>query len=346
MKKISSLLCAVTILSVAPPAAAKDPPHPGVIAASVGEVVVLADPVTGGTKAFESGTVGWLYEGPAGALFAPDLLAGRTTVFDLRTGVVAEILDGVTMPHFGPLKADRYVVVAGDVLMVSYPERAVIGRMKAEINHPWQVLMISDSVLMALERGPDGEGPAVLTAVDLVSSQLVYRRALPGRVERLSLSRELGLVAVADAATSAVALVQPATLSPVAVLPIAGPATDVAFLDGRGMVAAVYPVEGSGGELRVWKLKPKKGALIVKKEWSVSFASVPIRVVASPGLDRVAVALAEGKIDVVELEKFTVVGTIELPGVPRDVVWCDPTRPGPLLPTWSSDEPPELRMDP
>ena len=54
---------------------------------------------------------------------------------------------------------DRYVVVAGDVLMVSYPDRAVLGTVEAEIDYPWQVVMISDSVLLVLERGPVGEGP-------------------------------------------------------------------------------------------------------------------------------------------------------------------------------------------
>ncbi len=326
--------------------AGKPPPPPGVIAISVGEVVILVDPQTGLSSAFDSGTVGWLFEGPGGALFAPDLLAGHTTVFDLRLGVIADRFDGVTMPHFGPRSPDRYVVVAGDVLLVSYPDRAVIGRVEAGIDFPWQVLMISDSVLMVLERGSDGTGPAVLTAVDLVNSQVVYRRSLPGRVERLALSRELGLVAIADAAAPAVALVEPATLKPVAVLPTAGPAADVVFLAGQMTLAAVSPVDVSGGELRVWQLKAKNGQLVVKKERSATLSDTPTRIAAFPGSDRVAIAFSGGTIDLIELEKLTVVHTIELPGTARDMVWCDPATPGPVLPTWSADEEPELRMDP
>jgi hypothetical protein len=339
--------CALVVILVAVPlASAKKDPPTGVIAASVGEEVVLANPATGTTSRFQCGTVGWLYEGPAGALFAPDLLAGRTTVFDLRAGTVAERMDGVTMPHFGPVQPDRYVVVAGDVLMVSYPERAVIGRIEAEIAYPWQVLMISDSVLMVLEKGPTGDGPVTLTALDLVSSQQVYRRPLSDGVERLALSRELGLLAVADADTSAVTLVEPATLTPVAVLATSGPAADLVFLDEQRALASVSAMEGSTGELRVWNLKAKKGALKVKKERSIALPARPLRVVASPAQDRIAVALAGGVIEVVELEKLTTVATIELPGVPRDVVWCDPLRPGPPTPEWSSEKEPELRMDP
>lgn len=348
MTRASTLLLTGLALSLGAPQlhAGKDPPPSGVIAASVGDVVVLADPKTGSASAFESGTVGWLYEGPGGVLFAPDLLTGKTTVLDLRIGAVSDRFDGVTVPHFGPSSPDRYVVVAGDVLEVSYPNRAVISRVKAEIDHPWQVLMISDSVLLVLEKGPAGLGPPVLTAVDMVNRQLVYRRPLPGRVERLALSREFGLLALADAARSEVALVEPATLQPVSVLTTAGPAADVIFLDERGIVAAVSPVADAGGELRVWLLKAKKGELTVKKERHLSLGDTPVRIAASPGQDLFAVTFAGGTIDLVTVDELSVVRTIELPGVPRDVVWCDPSRPGPMIPEWSDEKAPELRMDP
>ncbi len=331
---------------IAPWASAKDKPLPGVIAASVNDVVVLADPVTGRVKSFEAGTVGWLYEGPAGVLFAPDLIAGKTTVFNLRAVAVADRFDGVTVPHFGPKLPDRYVVVAGDVFTVSYPDRAVVATVEAEIDYPWQVIMISDSVLLVLEKGPVGEGPTYLTAVDMVSRQIVYRRKLADSVGRVGLSRELGLVVFADSASDAVRLVDPAALSPVLSLATVGPVNDAVFLDTSKTLAAVSSAGDGGGELRTWSLKAKKGELTVKNEHSVTFDSVPLRVAHSPAEDLIAVTLEGGRIDVLLVDGLERVQSFQLPGTPRDVIWCDPSRPGPMVPKWTSDSPPELRMDP
>jgi len=312
----------------------------------VGQVVFLADPASGWTGEIEAGTVGWLFPGPAGVLFAPDLVNGKTTIINLNVRAVSDRMDGITMPHFGPQLPDRYVVVADDVLVVSYPNRALMGRVEAEIKYPWQVLMISDSVLLVLERGPDGKGKPVLTAVDTVNRQVVYRRPLPDGVHRIALSRELGLLALINDSVSSVLLVEPATLSSVASLQTGGPANDAMFLDSHGGLAAVVGTEDGGGELMVWKLKSKKGELVVKKEQTLPLAALPKRIAVSPGEDRVAVAYDGPTIDVVDLEEMQIVHTIELPGTPRDMVWCDPSTPGPLLPHWSSDKPPELRMDP
>ena len=111
-------------------------------------------------------------------------------------------------------------------------------------------------------------------------------------------------------------------------------------------LAAVSPTGDGGGELRLWNLKAKKGELDVKKEQSVVFDGVPLRIAHSPAEDLVAVTFDGGRIDVLSLESLEVVRSFELPGTPRDVVWCDPSRPGPMAPEWSSDSPPELRMDP
>ena len=342
-KRFAAALAA--LLLVAPFVLAKDPPPPpGLLAASVGDSVVLADPGTGQTVAFDTGPVGWLFEAPGGALFAPDLVNGRTTMLDLKARSTAGRFDGVTMPHFAPA-GDRYAVVADEVLLVSYPERAVMTRMEAGIRHPWQVEMVSDTVLLALERGPDGAGTAVLHAVDLVTQQVVYRRELAGDVRRFALSRALGLLAFADASTGTVELVAPATLATVGSVQLGGTARDVAFLDRYGGLAAVAVVGGSGGELKLWKLKLLDGGLKVKKERALALPGALVRLAVAPGDVRLAVALEPGSIAVVDVEGLVAATTIELPGPPRDLVWCDPTRPGPVLPDWSDDDPQELRLD-
>jgi|APFre7841882724_1041349.scaffolds.fasta_scaffold01336_10 hypothetical protein len=344
-RRVAAIACAGLLLGSTAPA--KDPPPPpGALAASVGDTVVLIDPASERVAAFETGPVGWLFEAPGGALFAPDLVNGRTTVIDLRTGQVADRFDGVTMPHFAPT-GDRYVVVADDVLLVSYPERAILSRMAARIRYPWQVEMVSDTVLLVLERGPDGNGVATLHAVDLATRQVVFRRELAGDVRRFALSRALGLLAFADASSGTVELVLPATLTPVGSLEMGGGIRDVAFLDSQGELAAVAAAaDGTSGELKVWKLKPTEGGLKVKKERALPLPGTPVRLAVAPGERQLAVALEPGSILVVDVDELVVARTLELASPPRDLVWCDPARPGPVLPDWSDDDPPELRLGP
>jgi len=326
---------------------AKDPlPPPGVLVASVGDTVVLVDPASERMASFETGPVGWLFEAPGGALFAPDLVNGRTTVLDLRLGQVADRFEGVTMPHFAPA-GDRYAAVADEVLVVSYPERAVLTRMDAGIRYPWQVEMVSDTVLLALERGPDGAGPAVLHAVDLDTRQIVFRRQLAGDVRRFALSRALGLLAFANASSGTIELVAPATLTPVGSVQIGGGVRDIAFLDLQGGLAAVAAAaDGSGGELKLWKLKVADGGLKVKKERALALPGRPTRLAVAPGELQLAVALEPGSVVVVDVKELATLGTHELAGPARDLVWCDPARPGPLLPDWSDDDVPALKLGP
>jgi hypothetical protein len=313
----------------------KPPPPPGVIATSVGEFVVLADPEGRWSKQFETGTVGWLYPAPAGV--------GRTTVLDLHGPVVTGQLDGVTMPHFGP-EPDRYVVVLGEVLTLSYPDRAIVNRFDAGIDHPWQVIVISNTAVLVLDRRPDGEDGSVLVAADPSSDQVVYRRPLPGDVRRMALSFELGLLAFADASSSRVRLVEPVGLATVAEFEMSAPVVDVAFLnDGQSLVAVAGAPDGKG-VLHLWRLKRKKTELKLTREAVVELGATPVRMAAWPAGPRVAVGLESARIEVVDLKSKNahVVHSVELPGVPRDLVWCDPNRPGPSLPDWSDDDPPEF----
>jgi len=165
----------------------KKPPPVGILAASAGESVVLADPLNRWSKSFDIGTVGWLFQAPGGVLFAPDLVRGKTTVLDLRGRRIVDHIEGVTMPHFGP-SPDRYFVAAGDILVVSYPDRAIISRIAAEIGHPRQVIPASDTVVLVLEWSPDGSPKSILSAIDLPSRQVVFRRPLAGDVRSCSLS--------------------------------------------------------------------------------------------------------------------------------------------------------------
>lgn len=345
-RRVAPVGCAVLLLASFAVAKDPPPPPPGVLAASVGDTVVLVDPAGERMAAFETGPVGWLFEAPNGTLFAPDLVNGRTTVLDLKVGQVADRFEGVTMPHFAP-SGDRYAAVADEVLLVSYPERAVLTRMEAGIRYPWQVEMVSDTVLLALERGPDGAGPAVLHAVDLVTRQVVFRHQLASGVRRFALSRALGLLAFADASSGTIELMAPATLTPVGSVQIGGGVFDVAFLDLQGELAAVAAAaDGSGGELKLWKLKVADGELKVKKERALALPGKPTRLAVAPGELQLAVALEPGSVAVVDVEELTTLWSRELAGPPRDLVWCDPARPGPLLPDWSDDDGPELELGP
>ena len=323
---------------------AKERPPVGMLAVSAGEVVVLADPTTGLSESIPAGPVAWLFPAPGGILFAPDLVNGRTTVVNLRTAGVEEVLDGVTMPHFGTM-TDRYVVVGGNVLVMSYPERALIDRFDLEIDHPWQVAVLAgNSVLMVLERRPDGRGGTALAALNLGGGELVYRRPLSGDVRHMAFSPPLGVMALAEASSNRVFLVDPGTLAPAAVYEVPGVPVDLVFADGGTTLVVALARDDGRGELVMWRIKAGKEGLERKKEWIVELGGEPVRMAVSPDLRHVAVGLSSASLQVVEVANQQPGATVKLPAAPRDVVWCDPAAEGPLVPEWSDEEAPQLDL--
>jgi len=248
------------------------------------------------------------------------------------------------MPHFGTM-TDRYVVVGGNVLVMSYPERALIDRFDLEIDHPWQVEVLADnSVLMVLERRPDGLGGTAVAALNLGGGELVYRRPLSGDVRHMAFSPLLGVMALAEASSNRVFLVDPGTLAPVAVYEVPGVPVDLAFADGGATLVVAIARDDGRGELVMWKIKTGKEGLERKKEWIVELAGEPLRMAVSPDLRHVAVGLASASLQVVEVANQRPGATVNLPAAPRDVVWCDPAAEGPLVPEWSDKEPPQLDL--
>lgn len=325
--------------------AAKDRLPIGVVAASAGDRVIMVDPTTGDSRYIPAGPVAWLFPGPGGILFAPDLVNGKTTVLDLLSLSVKDHIPGVTMPHFGTL-SDRYLVLAKRLLVMSYPERALMNSFDISFDHPWQVeVLANNSILMVLERLPDTGGEASLTAVNLGEGRLVYRRPLEGDVRHFALSVALGVMALAQADGNQVILVDPGTLTPAAVFATTGKPVDLVFAeDDSTLVIAVERPDG-GGEILIWKIKlDKKEGLQKKKEWTVPLAASPVRLARSPDGRHVAAGLASGELQIVGLEKRNVVASTDLRSAPRDVVWCDPAIPGPLLPDWSDDDAPTLDL--
>jgi hypothetical protein len=340
---LSTLMMAILICSSL--VEAKDKPPMGILAASSGEEVIVVDPTTGGSRFVPSGPVAWLFPAPGGILFAPDLVHGTTTVIDLRSLTVREPIPGITMPHFGTL-SDRYLVLSKQLLVLSYPDRALMNRFEIPFEHPWQVEIVADNtVLLVLERLPDSGDGAKLTAVELGEGRVVYRRPLSGDVRHFALSMPLGVMALANAASRQIVVVDPATLTPAAVFPVDGKPVDIVFaVDGATLVTAVERADGKG-ELQIWKLKEeKKKGLQKKKEWRVPLEAAPVRLVASPDWRHVAVGLESGELQIFEVEKQLPVASAALPQAPRDVVWCDPSLEGPLVPDWSDDDEPTLNL--
>ncbi|MDX2438742.1 MAG: hypothetical protein QNL88_17040 [Acidobacteriota bacterium] len=339
--------CLVGALLAVTTAQAKEEPTPGLIAVSAGESVELVDPATGAVRAIPSGPVAWLFPAPGGTLFAPDLVGGTTTVIDLTTQTSRERLDGVTMPHFGS-RPDRYVVVASQLLVVSYPERALMNSFEIAFHNPWQVAVIAeDSVLLVLERHPSGNGQTAMVAVNLGDGRMVYRRPLVGDVRHFALSPALAVIALGDASSDRVVLTDPATLTTQADFAVGGSPVDLVFVDtGSTLVVASERPDG-GGELVMWKIKfEKKHGLVKKKEWRIPLEGQPVRLAASPDERYVAVALAEGRVQIIDVDSREIVQSAVLNAAPRDIVWCDPSLPGPILPEWTDDDPPTLDLGP
>lgn len=324
-------------------AEAKDPPPGGLLVASVGQQVAMADPLTQTFLKVRAGTVGFLFPAPGGIVFAPDLVGGGTTVIDLKGLRVAERMDGITMPRFGA-SSDRYLVVAGDVLMLSYPERAPIAMVEADLTSPWQTVMTADgAILLDLERDPAGAKPTRLVAVDLLGRELVYSRQLPGDVVRMALAQGLGLLALADRASHQVRLVEPSGLVAVHVVDTAGTPSDVAFVGERERLVITVQ-EPPESLLLVVELKKRRKGLKVRKTRIYRLSGSPVRLAPGPWGQRVAVALEGGRIEVIDLDDLEPLAMLELGETPRDLIWCDPMARGPILPEWSdrSSEPREL----
>jgi len=345
LQKLLALALAIAA-SFSPCAAAEKDSPPSVLATSVGNSVVVADPVTGRAVEFDTGPVGWLYPGPGGVLFAPDVINGRTTVINLRSLSVVDRLDGLTMPHFGE-NPDRYVALAGEVIIVSYPERAVIATVPAEIANPWQVIIApDDAAALILERLPDGSTGVHMSTVNLITRQIVYRRPLAGDIVHMALSPQLGILALADLETNRIRFVEPATLSPMADHPVDGRPLDVVFTFGGKTMATALETADGAGVLELAHFKSGKKGIELKKEHTIALPAVPVRIAGSPRGDRIAVALDNGTIAVVDVDKREIVATAELPGTARDLRWCDLTREGPMIPEWTDGEPTELDFGP
>ena len=338
MKVHKILVCLAALLLAALQVTAKTTPPTGVLAASVGDSVVLVEPSSGRTITLDTGPIGWLFPAPGGILFAPDVINARTMVISLISLTVVDRLDGLTMPHFAA-NPDRYTAITDEVVVLSYPDRAVIKTISAKIDHPWQVIMAPDgAAMMILERLPDGSTGVHMTTVNLITGQVVYRRPLTGGIRHFALSPQLGVLALADAEANQVHLVEPATLTPMADRATAGRPIDVAFAhEGKVMATAIATDDGAGIlDLAVFKTG-KKG-MKINKEYSIPLGASPVRLAASPGGTYVAVALEGGSVAIVDVGKRDLIATGSLPGTPRDLRWCDPTREGPMVATWSDGE--------
>ena len=312
--------------------AAKQEPR-GVVAASVGDRVVLVDPAAAAVRSFEAGPVAWLFPAPGGLLFAPDLVHGTTTVIDLRAGRVAQRMDKVTMPRFGAL-ADRYVVVAGDVLVVGWPDRALLARIEAGIRYPWQSFVSRDAaVVVVFERRHDGGVPPALWLVDLVEHRVVQRVPLDPHALRVAMVTSLGLIAVAEG-EKGVALLDAGTLLPVARLTPPGRAVDVAWSGVEKRLLVASGRDGTGSVLG-FELGTKKGKLRSKETRPVALGSPVTHLALSPDETWAAAAAESGELVVFRVDRGEARPLPALDGDPRDLVWCDPERPGPLLSQWS-----------
>jgi hypothetical protein len=332
-------LSAIVILVTASPCSAKKRAPGGVLAASVGDTVVLIEPNAGLTATFRTGPVGWLFPAPGGILFAPDVVNGTTTVINLRSQTVAERVDGITMPHFGTTP-DRYTAIADEVITLSYPDRAVMARIPARIAHPWQVIVApDDAAMLILERLPDGSTGIHMTTVNLITRQVVYRRPLRGDIRHIALSPRLGILALADADADKVHLVEPSTLTPMAARPTPGHPVDVAFTHEDQILATAVDTGDGAGLLDLALFKIGKKGHRLDKEFSIPLNATPVRLAASPGGSFVAVAMEGGLVSIVDIDHREIVTTGALAGPTRDLRWCDPSREGPMMPNWSDGEP-------
>lgn len=316
---------------LSPADAAKPVVARGVLAMSSGDQVVIVDPGSVGIRSLETGPVGFLFPAPAAILFAPDVVNGRTTVIDLRSGRVVELISGVTMPHFGPWP-DRYLVVAGALTMVSFPERSLIYRMKGAFDRPWHVRLGPEgTTVLILEREPSGIGGSTISAVDLVNRRVVFSKDFDHDLVRFAMAPESGVMAVVDQTAGDIVLLDSMTLAEMLRLPVPEGATDVVVLkEGRVLVAA-----GASGRLLRWDFKVKSDSLEVEEDDPFIIPGRALRLAVGPDGRLVAAVTDQGLMVVIDSKKGEAVRQWEVPLPLRDLRWIDTDQAGPILPSWS-----------
>ena len=319
------------VLAAATEVKAKKIEVPGVLAVSAWDTVTLVSVANEGVRRVETGPVGFLFPGPGGVLFAPDLVNGRTTILDVHSGRVLEQISGVTMPRFGPWK-DRYLVAAGALTIVSYPERSFISRMEGDFRRLWQIEIAPEGTsLLILERKPSGKSGAVLSAVDLSAAQVVHQRKFSSDLTRFAVASSVGLLVAADPRRRRIRLLDPASFGDVHQLPIDGEPVDVVVMhDGKDLFVA-----GATGKILRWRLTRDRKGVQAKELKSISVDGRVLRLTVGLEGKTFAAVTDAGRLLVIRSKDGELLASWEVPLEPRDLVWCDPKLAGPLLPSWS-----------
>lgn len=331
---LTALACAVAVSGAGH---AKETPPTGRIIASCGQQVVLVNPADGTSTALETGPVGWLYPAPGGLLFAPDTVNGATTVINLRSQRIARRLEGVTLPVFGEA-ADRYAVaVPGRVLVVSFPDRVVLLECKVDLERPWRTRLSADDLFLYVLERPLSGGPSRMTVVDLLRETVAVRSDLAGDAVDMVLLENLGLVAVAVPESGKVELRSGSSLAPEGEIDCGGTPTAIVYDGARMLVVA--ETRGDRGRLERWKLGRGRKGLTARLKDSLELPGRPVRLALDPTHRWLSAAEESGAVWIVPTDLDAVQRTVPLPSPPRDVVWPDPSRPGPLLPEWSDRGP-------
>ncbi len=309
----------------------------GRVAVSCDSQVVLVDPAGGGTAAVETGPVGWLYPAPGALLFAPDTVDGRTTVIELRSGTVAERLAGVTLPVFGQAD-DRYVVaVPGRVLVVSFPDRVVLSEHEVDLRRPWRTGVSADGLFLYVLERPGAGAPAAVAVVDLLAGTLAGRKELPGDAVDMVLLEELGLVALAEPEEGAIELRSGSSLDVEARIEGGGAPAALAWNGTHWLWAAES--HGDAGAVERWRIQRRSKGLSARPKGRLALPARPVRMAVDPAGRWLAVGAEGDELWIVPAGLDRLARRVTLPAPPRDVVWPDLDRPGPLLPEWSDRGP-------
>jgi len=302
----------------------------GLLAVSTENSVILSGMPNGELTTIDTGPVGFLFPAPGGILFAPDLVHGRTTIIDTRNLRTREVISRLIMPRFTVWK-DRYLVLAEDLMVLSYPEHALVLKMDAEIMSPWQLSSTEDGMsLLVLERAVDGRGPSVISAYDLGFRQQVFRKSFESDYIAFALMTEAGMLVVADRSGKQLLFMNPVSLGVLHRIPLKNPPADIV-----GSTSFLF-AGGEDGVISRWRIKGMKGEKPdirvlndILVHGSVSQLSI------SPDGLFLAAATTEGELEVFEIEKGRKIVSKEIPSDVRDLVWIDPLQEGPLLPLWS-----------
>ncbi len=271
-----------------------------------------------------------LFAAPDGAVLVP--LADRDATAVIGPGRSVETWKGRTFPLFFDEIDRMYVVVPGGLMVLSYPERLVLGRSAVQgLDGAYRAACSDDGRVVAAVR-PTARRELLVLAPR--GDLRTWPTVLTGEADDVVVGPDGGWV-LAGLADGALELVPVGAAAPHFVLPVGGAAVVGLTVTAEGREAAAVVAGRNGEPDRLVTVRVKPGARQPLKVRTDVPLPAPSRAVVAAG-DRLVVATSSGVL-VYSRRGKKLEGALDL-GPTADLTAL-PERPRSVVPDWGEAQP-------